>query len=192
MCLTKMGFTHIIDLRRRHEIEEGDGPHEPQLARRIGLNYRNFRTSHDDAQINETRILEIVEYVRQTLAADPNANIFIHCAIGQDRTGAVIAAIVALLGGCSWQQVKAEMESFHFHPYPSLVTALVNIFSRNNVPGSPQPLHGCPVVSGQPNPPLPGIDPVCAGDTCFSDPDDLVRSDQTPGSPAPARAPASR
>jgi tyrosine-protein phosphatase SIW14 len=100
--LKKMGIKTIINLRTRHS--------EKKTVEKAGMRSIEIPLSVlKDININTVnRIIDIM--------TDPkNQPVYIHCRLGQDRTGIVIAAYRMRVDGLSLKDAEAEMQAFGFN-----------------------------------------------------------------------------
>jgi tyrosine-protein phosphatase SIW14 len=106
-------------------------PEGYETLRKMGIRtIINFRTLHDEKAKVEIAGMSYVEYpismlekpkqsdIRKIVGmmADPaNQPLYIHCALGQDRTGIIVAAYRMDIDGWSLQDAIDEMHAFGFH-----------------------------------------------------------------------------
>jgi len=100
--LKRMGIKTVINLRSRHSEKKAV---EAEGMRSIEIPLSVF----DDVGVKTVnRIIEIM--------ADPdNQPVYVHCKLGQDRTGVVIAAYRMKVDGWSLKEAEAEMQAFGFN-----------------------------------------------------------------------------
>ncbi len=99
--LAKMGINIVVDLRgnRRQEREE---------VTRLGMQYEPipWHCPHPrDA---------VFAHFLTLLRKNPDAKVFVHCLLGDDRTGMTIAAFRMVEQGWTAEEAKHEMEFFGF------------------------------------------------------------------------------
>ncbi|MHB1024968.1 MAG: fused DSP-PTPase phosphatase/NAD kinase-like protein [Desulfobacteria bacterium] len=100
--LKAMGVRTVINVRQRHG--------EREAVEAAGMRYVNipisFLTKVDPAVVRKAL----------SVMTDPaNQPVFIHCSVGSDRTGVVVAIYRMEVDGWSKAEAMAEMESFGFH-----------------------------------------------------------------------------
>jgi len=100
--LRKMGVKTIINLRAAHG--------ERKAVENADMKYLEFPLSMKYG-IRREKLQEIVNAM-----ADPvNQPVYIHCALGQDRTGVVVASYRMYVDGWSFEDAEKEMQSFGFN-----------------------------------------------------------------------------
>jgi len=100
--LKAMGIRTVINVRQRHR--------EREAVEAAGMRYVNipisFLTKVDPAVVRKTL----------SVMTDPaNQPVFIHCSVGSDRTGVVVAIYRMEVDGWSKAEAEAEMQTFGFH-----------------------------------------------------------------------------
>ncbi len=102
------GVKTVINLRG---ADDGDRL-EASETKRLGMQYFNIPVSHfqrvPDAVWNQ---------IDEIISKPQNQPVFIHCAQGQDRTGAICALYRIRHQGWEPQKSYEEMRSFGFHPF---------------------------------------------------------------------------
>lgn len=102
ITLKKMGIKTVINLRtskNEKKVVESTGMRSIEIPMNV-LSDVNVETVN--------RIIEIM--------ADPiNQPVYIHCKLGQDRTGVVVAAYRMKVDGWSLSEAEAEMQAFGFN-----------------------------------------------------------------------------
>lgn len=122
--LRKMGVKTIINLRASHG--------ERKAVEAAGMKYLEFPLSMTSG-IRREKLQEIVNAM-----ADPrNQPLYIHCALGQDRTGVVVASYRMYVDDWSFADAEKEMQSFGFNDaWVHLKRSLVSYAKQNGkVPG---------------------------------------------------------
>lgn len=100
--LKKMGIKTVINLRARHS--------EKEAVESSGMKYIEFPI-HMIKDVKEETVWSIVDAMTNPL----NKPLYIHCALGQDRTG-IIAAIYRMeVQGWSSTEAEKEMQDFGFN-----------------------------------------------------------------------------
>ena len=100
--LKAMGVRTVINLRARHG--------EREAVEAAGMRYvempMSFLRRADPAAVRKTL----------SVMTDPaNQPVFVHCSVGMDRSGVVVAVYRMEVDGWSKEEAEAEMESFGFH-----------------------------------------------------------------------------
>lgn len=106
--LAQLGIKTIVNLR-----EEGDQDRtEATKARAAGLRYFNvpFRQASRPTDDQVARVLTI-------LNDQENQPVFVHCRLGADRTGLVIAVYRITHDGWTSERAKAEANKYGMHPW---------------------------------------------------------------------------
>ena len=112
--LQKFGVTTIIDLRgEQHNGSES----EEKQAESLGM---HFLLIPGDGWSNPTDA-QIADFFN-AIARQPQQTIFVHCWLGEDRTGVFVAAHRMAFDHWTPQQAIAEMHDFHFNAiwHPSM------------------------------------------------------------------------
>ncbi|HEU4386514.1 MAG TPA: dual specificity protein phosphatase family protein [Blastocatellia bacterium] len=102
--LAKMGVKTVIDLQR-----EGDSK-EQGLVEAAGMKF--FRVPMSDTDYPKQ---EQIERALQLVSDTANQPVFVHCAGGRHRTGAVIAMYRMTHEGWDFDHVFAEMKQYDFN-----------------------------------------------------------------------------
>ena len=102
--LKAMGVRTVVNLRVRHG--------EREAVEAAGMRYveipMSFLKKADPAAVRKTL----------SVMTDPaNQPVFIHCSVGSDRTGVVVAIYRMEVDGWSEAEAEAEMEAFGFHEF---------------------------------------------------------------------------
>lgn len=102
LTLKKMGIKTVINLRTQHR-----GKSSVESA---GMNYMAF-------PINIVKNLkpEKVQGIIKAMADPNNQPVYIHCALGQDRTGVIVAVYRIEEQGWSPEEAEQEMHDFGFN-----------------------------------------------------------------------------
>ena len=100
--LKAMGVRTVVNLRARHG--------ERDAVEAAGMRYveipMSFLKKADPAEVRKTL----------SVMTDPaNQPVFVHCSVGTDRTGVVVAVYRMEVDGWSKAEAEAEMEAFGFH-----------------------------------------------------------------------------
>jgi tyrosine-protein phosphatase SIW14 len=107
--LKKFGINVVVDLRRGHdEIEEN-------IVTKLGMKYVSIPSRcpfPDDGPI--AQFLRVVEDNR-------DKKIFVHCRLGDDRTGLAVAAYRMAVQGWSAQEANKEMKAFGFSSLHNMI-----------------------------------------------------------------------
>ena len=101
-ALKKMGVSIIVDMRGGHS------EHEQKAAEELGMEYHSIPWHcpfpSDEPFINFLKVIE----------SNPGKKIFVHCRLGDDRTGMAIASYRVAEQGWSADEAMKEMELFGF------------------------------------------------------------------------------
>lgn len=125
--LAKLGVRTVIDLRRRqeHPIEA-----ESTAVFAAGMRYVNFPMNGFD-----TPTTGQIESVLNLLDGDEHT--FIHCKLGKDRTGTVIAAYRVSREHWSNEKAMAEAERNGLHWYEHGMKRFIWSYHRDTGPNTP-------------------------------------------------------
>jgi len=101
-ALKKMGVSIIVDMRGGHS------EHEQKAAEELGMEYHSIPW-HCPFPSDEPfiKFLKVIE-------SNPGKKIFVHCRLGDDRTGMAIASYRIAEQGWSADEAMKEMELFGF------------------------------------------------------------------------------
>jgi len=100
--LKEMGIKTVINLRSQHsekDIVEAAGMQSIEIPMSV------FRSTE----------IEKVNKIIDSMINPDNQPVYLHCQLGQDRTGVVIAAYRMRVDGWSLSETEAEMQSFGFN-----------------------------------------------------------------------------
>ncbi len=100
--LKSMGIKTVINLRARHT--------ERKEVETAGMKYLEFPLPMTK-NVRKERLQEIV----RAMSDLSNHPVYVHCALGQDRTGIVVAAYRMDVDGWSFEDAVKEMQSFGFN-----------------------------------------------------------------------------
>jgi tyrosine-protein phosphatase SIW14 len=143
--LKKLGITTIVDLRAE---DRAKSEWERQQAEKLGMKFVHIPIAGFAAPTNE----EVVQFL--SLVRDPQQKIFVHCLLGEDRTGVFVATYRMSVQKWPVAQAMREMNTFGFngfwHPamkafvrdFPARLTSAPALASLQN---SKSP---APIVSG--------------------------------------------
>jgi tyrosine-protein phosphatase SIW14 len=106
--LKKLGITTVVDLRAedRHKLEW-----ERQQAEKLGMRFVHIPIAGFAAPTNE----EVAQFL--SLFSDPQQKIFVHCLLGEDRTGVFVATYRMSVQKWQVTQAMREMYSFGFNGF---------------------------------------------------------------------------
>lgn len=118
--LKKIGITTIVDLRGERQ---GTVVAEQKRAEAAGMHLVNIRASGWSPPKDE----ELVQFF-SLLQKKPRERVYVHCWLGNDRTGVFIAAYRIAFEHWSAERAMEEMNSFHFKGFwhPSMKTYIRN------------------------------------------------------------------
>jgi tyrosine-protein phosphatase SIW14 len=143
--LKKLGITTIVDLRAE---DRGKSEWERQQAEKLGMRFVHIPIAGFAAPTNE----EVVQFL--SLFRDSQQKVFVHCLLGEDRTGVFVAAYRMSVQKWPVAQAIREMNTFGFngfwHPamkafvrdFPARLTSAPAFMSLQNSKSS------APIVSG--------------------------------------------
>jgi protein tyrosine/serine phosphatase len=122
--LKKLGVTTIIDLRGE---KQGLVKSERKKAQALGMRVVNIRASGWSAP----KDADIVEFLSLTQRR-PKQVIFVHCWLGDDRTGVFFATYRMVVDHWTPRQAIAEMDHFHFKKFwhPAMKEYVLNFPAR--------------------------------------------------------------
>jgi tyrosine-protein phosphatase SIW14 len=106
--LKKLGITTIIDLRAE---DRPKSEWEKKEAERLGMHFVQIPIAGFAAPTNE----EVVQFL--SLVRDPQQKVFVHCLLGEDRTGVFIATYRMSVQKWPVTQALHEMNSFGFNGF---------------------------------------------------------------------------
>ena len=100
-ALAKMGFQIVVDLR-------GDRDNEREEVTRLGMQYipMHWQCSFPKDSV----FADFIMLIR----SNPGKKIFVHCRVGDDRTGMMVAAYRMADEGWSAERARKEMNAFGF------------------------------------------------------------------------------
>lgn len=99
--LSKMGVAIVVDLR-------DDGEAERAKVKKLGMQYVSI-PSHCYTSLDSS-VAQFLDVVRK----NPDKKIFVHCHVGTDRTGMMVAAYRMTQQGWTAEEARREMEAFGF------------------------------------------------------------------------------
>src|SRR6202790_4055568 len=100
-ALAKMGFQIVVDLR-------GDRDSEREEVTRLGMQYISM---HWQCSFPKDSVFaDFITLIR----SNPGKKIFVHCRVGDDRTGMMVAAYRMAEEGWSAERAREEMNAFGF------------------------------------------------------------------------------
>jgi tyrosine-protein phosphatase SIW14 len=100
-ALARMGFQIVVDLR-------GDRDSEREEVTRLGMQYVSM--SWQCSFPKDSIFADFITLIR----TNPGKKIFVHCRVGDDRTGMMVAAYRMAEEGWSAERAKKEMVTFGF------------------------------------------------------------------------------
>jgi len=107
--LKKLGITTIIDLRAEGRSK---AEWEKQEVEKLGMHFVHIPIAAFAAPTNE----EVVQFL-SLLRSDPQQRIFVHCLLGEDRTGVFIATYRMSEQKWPVAQAMREMNDFGFNGF---------------------------------------------------------------------------
>jgi protein tyrosine/serine phosphatase len=115
--LKKIGIKTVINLRSRHG--------EKKAVENSGMNYMEFPISMIK-NLKRENVQEIID----AMANPENQPIYVHCALGRDRTGIVAAIYRIEKQGWSFDEAEQEMRDFGFNDVWINLKKLVRNYSK--------------------------------------------------------------
>ena len=106
--LKKLGITTIVDLRAE---DRGKSEWERQQAEKLGMRFVHIPIAGFAAPTNE----EVAQFL--SLFRDSQQKIFVHCLLGEDRTGVFVATYRMSVQKWPVTQALREMHSFGFNGF---------------------------------------------------------------------------
>src|ERR1700676_2207520 len=100
-ALAKMGFQIVVDLR-------GDRDSEREEVTRLGMQYISMHW-----QCSFPKDSVFADFI-MLIRSNPGKKIFVHCRVGDDRTGMMVAAYRMADEGWSAERARKEMNAFGF------------------------------------------------------------------------------
>ena len=122
--LKKIGITTIVDLRGERQ---GTVATERKRAEEHGMRFVNIRASGWSPPKDE----ELIQFF-SLLQKQPREKLYVHCWLGNDRTGVFIAAYRIAFEHWSAERALEEMDFFHFKGFwhPAMKTYIRNFPSH--------------------------------------------------------------
>jgi tyrosine-protein phosphatase SIW14 len=106
--LKKLGITTIVDLRAE---DRGKSEWERQQAEKLGMRFVHIPIAGFAAPTNE----EVAQFL--SLFRDSQQRVFVHCLLGEDRTGVFVATYRMSVQKWPVAQAMREMNSFGFNGF---------------------------------------------------------------------------
>jgi len=106
--LKKLGITTIVDLRAE---DRGKSEWERQQAEKLGMRFVHIPIAGFAAPTNE----EVAQFL--SLFRDSQQKIFVHCLLGEDRTGVFVATYRMSVQKWPVTQAVREMNTFGFNGF---------------------------------------------------------------------------
>ncbi len=103
-----MGVGLVINFRQNRS----ETALEKDQAEALGMEYISIPWSAHDAPSN-AKVAEFLEAIR----AHPTTKVFVHCKLGADRTGVMVAAYRIAVQQEKVADAISEMKRFHFHSF---------------------------------------------------------------------------
>ena len=111
--LKKLGITTIVDLRAE---DRPKSEWEKREAERLGMHFVHIPIAGFAAPTNE-EVVQFLSLVRNAQQGGPPQKIFVHCLLGEDRTGVFIATYRMSVEKWPATQAMREMNSFGFNGF---------------------------------------------------------------------------
>jgi tyrosine-protein phosphatase SIW14 len=106
--LKKLGITTIVDLRAE---DRGKSEWERQQAEKLGMRFVHIPIAGFAAPTNE----EVAQFL--SLFRDSQQKVFVHCLLGEDRTGVFVATYRMSVQKWPVAQAMREMNTFGFNSF---------------------------------------------------------------------------
>lgn len=121
--LFEMGVSTVVDLKSTPSRKEGP------ICKHLGMNYVNIPLSHrtKPTKTQITQFLKIVDYARQHTG---KGSVFVHCEMGDDRTGCMVAISRIAYDNYSFDEAYEEMLHFGFSKHFDALTDAVRTFAE--------------------------------------------------------------
>jgi tyrosine-protein phosphatase SIW14 len=120
--LKNLSIEVVVDLHNSGSSQEA----ERQAVEALGMRYISMRASAihgpSDAQVAEFLTL---------LRDNPNQRVFVHCNLGADRAGVMVAAFRIAQQQWTPDQAYNEMREFHFHTFLYSMGRYIKYFPQN-------------------------------------------------------------
>lgn len=118
LTLKKMGIKTVINLRARHT--------EKSSVEAAGMDYMVF-------PINILKSLkpEKVQEIIKAMADTNNQPVYVHCALGKDRTGVIVAVYRIEEQGWSLEEAEQEMHDFGFNEIWFTLKKFLNDYQKD-------------------------------------------------------------
>jgi protein tyrosine phosphatase (PTP) superfamily phosphohydrolase (DUF442 family) len=107
--LKKLGITTIVDLRAE---DRSKAEWEKSKAEELGMRFVHIPIAGFAAPTNE-EVLQFLSLVK----SEPNQKVFVHCLLGEDRTGVFIATYRMSMQKWPVTQAMKEMNTFGFNAF---------------------------------------------------------------------------
>src|ERR1700730_15545213 len=107
--LKKLGITTIVDLRAE---DRGKVEWERKEAEKLGMRFVHIPINGFAAPTNE----EVVQFL-SLFRGDPQQKVFVHCLLGEDRTGVFVATYRMSVQKWPAAQALHEMNAFGFNGF---------------------------------------------------------------------------
>jgi tyrosine-protein phosphatase SIW14 len=107
--LKKLGITTIVDLRAE---DRGKVEWERKEAEKLGMRFVHIPINGFAAPTNE----EVIQFL-SLFRGDPQQKVFVHCLLGQDRTGVFVATYRMSVQKWPVAQALHEMNAFGFNGF---------------------------------------------------------------------------
>ena len=140
--LAHEGVGVVVDLR-------GDRKYERDIVQKLGMQYVAIPWHCYNPQ--DKQMAEFLKVIRD----NGDKKVFVHCRLGEDRTGMMVAAYRMSEEGWSAGQAGKEMAAFGFSPMhhmicPSLASYEANFPTKFPKSSAFQALHPTPAAPAQP------------------------------------------
>jgi protein-tyrosine phosphatase len=124
--LYNTGVTTVVDLRdnpRQAAVEQ-------TICTRLGMNFVNIPLSHR-TQPTRDQINQFLKIVKTAKEHSGKGSVFVHCQLGEDRTGCMVAISRIALDNYTFNEAYEEMLNLGFHSQFATLTDAVRLFAEN-------------------------------------------------------------
>lgn len=122
--LKQMGVTTIVDLRDSAKTANT----EKSLCKRYGMNFVHIPMSHRVAPTKQ-QINEFLKVVATAKEHTGQGSVFVHCTMGDDRTGCMVAISRIAQDDYTFEKAYEEMLHFGFHRHFDTLASAVREFA---------------------------------------------------------------
>ncbi|MBX9876968.1 MAG: tyrosine-protein phosphatase [Candidatus Obscuribacterales bacterium] len=125
--INKMGVTTVVDLRDSVKLANA----EKVLCKRYGMKFVHIPMSHRVAPTKQ-QIDEFLKVVAIAKEHTGKGSVFVHCTMGDDRTGCMVAISRMAQDGYTFDEAFEEMLHFGFHRHFDTLASAVREYAVNH------------------------------------------------------------